>query len=153
MKPVSLKNSARGGFTIIEIIVSLGLLSLIIGLSIGIISRRGGRVEIEAAMRGMCRALRATQSISLATNKDSVFMINIYRNSYLSNGSHEVILPPSILIRVSSGRYGLQDDNHPSITFFPDSTSSGGVVTLENSKVKGSISVNWLTSEVSCSLV
>ena len=153
MSRVSFKKSSRSGFTILEMIVSLALLSLIIGLPIGIISRGGGKVEIESAMRGMCRALRATHSISIATNRDAVFMIDKNRNSYLSNGDHEVFLPSSILMRVNSGRYGLQNNSHSSITFFPDSTSSGGDITLENSKVKGSISINWLTSEVSCSLV
>ena len=153
MSQLSLKNSSRSGFTILEMIVSLALLSLVIGLPIGIISRGGGKVEIESAMRGMCRALRATHSISLATNADAVFMIDKYRNSYRSNGAREVFLPSSILMHVNSGRYGMQDNSHSSITFFPDSTSSGGDITLENNRVKATISINWLTSEISCVLV
>ena len=147
-----LRNKAHSGFTILEMIISLALIGMLIGISSQLIRGPGGRIEIESSMRGLCRSLRASHALSMARNNEIIFRIDYNKHSYFSDGIQERFLSKDIIINAITSRYGPQNETLNTITFFPDGSSSGGDIFLALGSYKAKISVNWLTSEVSCSL-
>jgi len=147
-----LKNKSNSGFTILEMVISLALLGLLIGLSSQLLRGPGGRIEIESAMRGLCRSLRASHALSMAKNNNVLFQIDHIKHSYFSDGVQEKFLSKDITLKAMTSRYGPQNQTLNTITFFPDSSSSGGDIILALGNYEAKISVNWLTSEVICSL-
>lgn len=146
------RNKAHSGFTILEMIISLALIGMLIGISSQLVRRPGGRIEIESSMRGLCRSLRASHALSMARNNEIIFRIDYNKHSYFSDGIQERFLSKDIIINAITSRYGPQNETLNTITFFPDGSSSGGDIFLALGSYKAKISVNWLTSEVSCSL-
>ena len=147
-----LRNKAHSGFTILEMIISLALIGMLIGISSKLVRGPGGRIEIESSMRGLCRSLRASHALSMARNNEIIFRIDYNKHSYFSDGIQERFLSKDIIINAITSRYGPQNETLNTITFFPDGSSSGGDIFLALGSYKAKISVNWLTSEVSCSL-
>lgn len=146
------RNKAHSGFTILEMIISLALIGMLIGISSKLVRGPGGRIEIESSMRGLCRSLRASHALSMARNNEIIFRIDYNKHSYFSDGIQERFLSKDIIINAITSRYGPQNETLNTITFFPDGSSSGGDIFLAIGSYKAKISVNWLTSEVSCSL-
>lgn len=152
MSKLCRKNNYNSGFTILEMIIVIALFSLIIGLSTSVVKQSGGRLEVETAMLSLCRSLRAAHSYAMAKNTDYTFVIDTYKKSFMIQGFKETFISPNISLIVKTAKYGLQESTLKTIIFFPDNTASGGDLILKNSKYKAEISINWLTSEVSCSL-
>ena len=146
------KNKTQSGFTILEMIISLALIGMLIGISAQLVRGPGGRIEIESSMRGLCRSLRASHALSMARNNDIIFRIDYNKHSYVSDGIQERFLSKDIIMQAITSRYGAQSETLNTITFFPDGSSSGGDIFLTLGNYKAKISVNWLTSEVLCSL-
>lgn len=146
------RNKAHSGFTILEMIISLALIGMLIGISSQLVRGPGGRIEIESSMRGLCRSLRASHALSMARNNEIIFRIDYNKHSYFSDGIQERFLSKDIIINAITSGYGSQNETLNTITFFPDGSSSGGDIFLAIGSYKAKISVNWLTSEVSCSL-
>ena len=143
---------ARAGFTMLESLVVLALLSLVIGMASQLLRPPSGRLRLESATRSFCATLRATRSRAIATNAEVAVVIDLDRKSYASPVGGEGILPAEAHISLDVASTQRLSERSAAIAFFPDGTSTGGDVTLLTPDARATIGVNWLTGEARCAL-
>jgi len=142
----------RAGFTMLESLVVLALVSLLVGMSSQLMRPPSGRLRLESATRAFCATLRATRSRAIATNAETSVVIDLDRKSYVSPVGAEGRLPAEAQISLDIANTQRVSDRRGAIAFFPDGTSTGGDVTLLTPEARAAINVNWLTGEAKCAL-
>jgi general secretion pathway protein H len=144
--------SLNKGFTLLELLVVLFI--MILGFSIiGInLSSGNGSAAIKVAARDMVSALRYTRGQALISHQQATITINLSENSYtVSDRTKEYAIPKAIALTVVTAQSELSGDGLANIRFFPDGSSTGGRITLEQAKVASEININWLTGQIKLS--
>ncbi len=138
------------GFTLIEILVTLAILGVIMGLFLG----RGGMVNqglnTRAAAGAIAQGLRAARAQAIATDEDVSVAIDPARHLFaidrtpptlLARDLNLTVMPPALkgpgTVRV--------------IRFSPDGSATGGEVLLGTGRHRVDIKVEWLTGQVKVS--
>lgn len=142
----------RAGFTMLESLVVLALISLMVGMSSQLLRPPSGRLRLESATRSLCATLRATRSRAIATNNEASVVIDLDRRSYASPVGGEGRLPVETQILLDVANTQRVGANSGAITFFPDGSSTGGDLTLSTPDGRATVGVNWLTGEARCAL-
>ena len=139
----------NNGFTLLELLVVLFI--MILGFSIvGInLSSGNGSAAIKVAARDMVSALRYTRGQALITHQEAILSIDLAENSYtVSDRAKHYPIPKSISLTVVTAQSELSGDGIGNIRFFPDGSSTGGRITLEQGKIASEININWLTGQI-----
>ena len=155
------------GFSLIEVIVALVLLSLSYALMAPAISRFSTSIELKAAAKKVAAILRYSRSEAI--NKGKVFQVlfdaNLMEVKVQSMDSNEeqtgdenkedkadprvYVLPAGVQMKelnIESPRY---PSDLPAIEFYPNGGSNGGDFLLDTQSQKGyKIRVNFLTGTV-----
>lgn len=145
----SRRTHRRAGFTMLEMLVALAILSLIMGASTQLLRPPSPKLRVESAARALCSALRATHSRAVATNGETQVVVDLARKKFSSPVAAEAALPFDAALNVQVAQ-GQQGNQAAAIVFFPDGTSTGGDISIDIAGSHASISVNWLTGETSC---
>ena len=150
-KTERLNSSPRlnNGFTLLELLVVLVIMILgfsIIGISL---SSGDGSAAIKVAARDMVSALRYTRGQALMLHQQATMTIDLSENTYtVSDRSKNYLIPKAITLTVVTAQSELNGDGLANIRFFPDGSSTGGRITLEQAKVAKEININWLTGQI-----
>jgi len=145
-RPAAPMHGKSQGFTLIELIVVLVI--VILGFAaIGINMSSGhDTAEIKAAARDISSALRFARGEALMSHEETTVNFDLEENSYtVSHRDRVYDIPKSISLSVVTAQSELTGQGQGNIRFFPDGSSTGGRVTLENEKAKWQIGINWLT--------
>jgi len=146
---LTLNISLNKGFTLLELLVVLFI--MVIGFTVvGInISTGENSTAIKAATRDMASALRYTRGQALLSHQEATLSIDLSENNYrVSNRAETYSIPKSIDVTVVTAQNELSGDGTANIRFFPDGSSTGGKITLEQGKTAWEITINWLTGQI-----
>lgn len=143
----------RAGFTMLETIVVLAIVSLAVGMGTQLLRPPSGKLKLESATRTLCATLRATRSRAIATNAETSVVIDLFEKSYASPVGAVGRLPAEAEITLDIANTQRLSERRGAISFFPDGTSTGGDVTVLTSAARATIGVNWLTGEARCAVV
>ncbi len=146
---LTLNTSLNKGFTLLELLVVLFI--MVIGFTVvGInISTGENSTAIKAATRDMASALRYTRGQALLSHQEATLSIDLSENNYsVSNRAEAYSIPKSIDLTVVTAQNELRSDSTANIRFFPDGSSTGGKITLEQGKTAWEININWLTGQI-----
>ena len=138
------RRSATAGFTLVELLVVLGLMGLI--LAAAVMARpRNAVARLETAARSMAAALQLARSRAMAANVDVVVMIDPLKGEFgYPKAMHRLPQGMRVALTIAeSERYG----ERGGLRFFPDGQSSGGDILLTYEGRERRIAVNWLTGE------
>jgi general secretion pathway protein H len=138
-----------GGFSLLELIVVLVLISLlftIIGISI---SRSISGAEMRNAARELTAGLRHTRGQAIIQRQQQVFTVDAERRTWQAGANSEPIeLPEGLGITLNTARSELTGERAGGIRFYPDGASTGGSVVLSTEGREWHIPVGWLTGEI-----
>ncbi len=137
------------GFTLLELTVVLFI--VVLGFSaVGInLSSGNDATELKAAARDIASALRFARGQALISHQETTVTIDLAENSYTVSGRDEVYaIPQAMDVTVVTGQKELTGDGLGSIRFFPDGSSTGGRITLEQGKAAQQVDINWLTGQI-----
>ncbi|WP_461519369.1 GspH/FimT family pseudopilin [Porticoccus sp.] len=139
---------ASRGFTLLELLVVLFLVSLMVGVAATRFSAGSESAELKAEARKLVALLRQTRakavsesiSCGVAIPSDTVgyLLLPDARDVQLPEGIHLVIEPLTEDLSFAQ----------PGIFFYPDGSSNGGTLTLSTENGSWQLGVNWLTGEV-----
>lgn len=135
------------GFTLVELLVVLGLIALSVGLVATSVSRSISGAESRQAARNMVAALRYTRTQAILKKTQTVFMVDTEEKSYQAPGRDAVVLPEGMDVVLTTARSELTSENAGGIRFFPDGGSTGGHVELVIKGREYRVDVAWLTGE------
>ena len=139
---------SNAGFTLLELIVVLAIVSLgyaAVGVNF---SAGNDAMELKAAARDLSSGLRYIRSQAMLSHETATLDFNLSRNSYSLTGQNKIYtIPENIDVTVNTAKDELHD-GIAHLRFFPDGSSIGGRITLEKKSHVQEININWLTGHV-----
>jgi general secretion pathway protein H len=137
----------HAGFTLVELLAVMVIISLVLGLVATSISRSISGAESRVAARKIVASLRYTRARAILDKTETVFVVDTETRSYRAPGRPEVILPEGIEVSLTTARSELTSEAAGGIRFFPDGGSTGGHVDLAVNERLYRVDVAWLTGE------
>lgn len=141
--------SPEAGFTLIEMVVVLGVLALLVGLVAGFGRSPGGASKMRFAANEIAGALRLARSEAIINGRKSELSFDLANRSWQLRAGVRHALPAGVTARLVTIRDEVVDDAVARIGFWPDGSSSGGRLTLDGEGRRITVGVDWLTGRVS----
>ena len=136
------------GFTLVELLVVLGIIALLLTLASPMISRGLPGAALKTAASDIAQGLRRTQSAAITGNAEAVFSLDTEARSFSAGrAARRQALPEEISLRLIVGEQEIEG-SAGGIRFFPDGSSTGGRVSLTLGDRTVDVSVDWLTGRV-----
>ena len=136
------------GFTLIEVLVVVGLIAIAGLLSVGILGGGLERMQLRSAAGDIAANLRFTRAHALATGTPQRFSIDPVQRSWQAPRERSGTIPERLEVEFTGAREMQERDGEGVIVFFDDGASSGGRVRLEAGDARWDVDVAWLTGEV-----
>lgn len=140
-------NPAQVGFTLVELLVALAILG--IALSVATLRLWDTRPDAiaRAAAFSLATDLRAARGQAIETDRETSVTLNVMANKIgRTHGSR--IFPRQLKMEFRQERRDQTQSATKTIRFFPDGSSSGGVVRFEDQGRFHTVSTDWLTGSV-----
>ncbi len=136
------------GFTLLELIIVLFLITLILGLSAVFFTGFLPAAKFDATGREISAIIRHTRSLARINMESRTFMIDLDNNSYGIVGVPVKYIPQGILIKVIDPFSGEITHGKYSIVFNPAGAMTGGTMILSQGKRILQIELDPITGAV-----
>ena len=139
----------KRGFTLLELLVVLLIVSLMIALVPPLFSGAVPGAKLKAAVRDLAVTLRLARNQSITRDVETQVFINLESPAYAIGKQAPRALPTGVELKVASasGQSAAQTSPHV-VRFFSDGSSSGTLITLSRDKRSYDLHVGWLTGRV-----
>ncbi|TNE75954.1 MAG: type II secretion system protein GspH [Gammaproteobacteria bacterium] len=136
------------GFTLLELLVVLFLVSLAIGVAATRFSAGTESAELRTEARKLVALLRQTRTRAVSESLSLGVAPVPEKFAYqLQPEGKEVLLPEGLSLNIAADNRDVSS-MRPGIFFYPDGSSNGGTLTLSSDNGSRQLAVNWLTGEV-----
>lgn len=140
----------RDGFTLLELIVVLLIVSLIAGAGAARLRASGGERALRAAAEDLAGALRQTRSEAIRRNLDLALLIDVDARRYRVPGRAPRRLGGDVALRLETAAAERRDAATAGIRFFADGSATGGSIAVEAAGGgRQTVAVDWLSGRVS----
>lgn len=140
------------GFTLVELLVVLGIATLLMSAVPPLISAAMPGVELKAAARRTMASLRLTRETAIRRGTEAVLVVDVQERRLELAGYRSIAFPGRVHMELEAASKEMLDENRGAIRFFPDGSSTGGRVILargEPGEQTGyEVGVTWLTGRV-----
>ena len=134
---------AERGFTLVELLVVLAVMSLAIAAVPIVMSGGISGLQLKAAARDVANALRHARGRAIALNDEVVFSIDGDSGRYVvTPGERGGVLAEGTEVIVRP------DATAGDVRFFPDGGSTGGWLTISKDQRRYDVRIDWLTGQV-----
>lgn len=148
-RPLAATNKAAAGFTLVEMLVVLVIVSLMLALVGTSISRNISGAQMRTAASKVASSLRYTRTQAILTKTEQVFLVDTEAHTYQAGSRKPEELPEGMMVELNTARSELTSETAGGIRFYPDGGSTGGNVRLEANGRVYQVNVAWLTGEAS----
>ena len=125
----------ENGFTLMEVLIVLLLISLILGLSsVFFAGAFLPSAKIEAAGREISGEIRQARSLARLNSERTTFTIDLDARTYGIEGQEQKSFPPETIVRIIDPLSGEITQGKYSIPFNPTGGMSGGTIILSRKK-------------------
>ncbi|MDR3436567.1 GspH/FimT family pseudopilin [Telmatospirillum sp.] len=138
-----------GGFTLIEIVVVLGILGLALALVLSYGTPRGGALALRAAATELAGGLREARSLAVAGNKPVAVAIDLTSHRWQIDGQDVRHLPEDMSVRLLTVAGETASNTLGRFRFFPDGSATGGRIEFAGANRRIQIGIDWLSGRVS----
>ena len=147
------------GFTLLELLVVLGIIGLILAFVPGFVLRGQPDFDVEVAARAVANGLRETRSVALVetvaemTNllerREQLFALDVEERLFRTASMRAPVqMERGIELTFQTARSELLSESIGQIRFFPDGSSTGGRIGLTLDGRHAEVTVDWLTGLV-----
>lgn len=142
-------DNRKRGFTLLELLVVLLIVSLLVGLVPPLFSGAVPGARLKAAVRDLAVALRLARNQAITHDLETQVHINLEAPAYTIGRQAPRALPTGVQLKVDSGPgQHAPPAGHRVLRFFPDGSSSGAVITLSSGKRGYRLHLGWLTGRI-----
>src|SRR5437868_12509026 len=143
-------NSGRyGGFTLIEVIVTLAILGLALALVAGYKPPWSSGLGLKGTASELASGLRLARSEAIAGNRPVAFDLDVTGHVYRVGAGAARRLPANLSIELLTITGEKRGASVGDIRFNPDGSSTGGRIVLADGTRRTAVGVDWLTGKVS----
>ncbi len=140
---------AARGFTLVELLVVLGIIALVIAVAAPIVSRGLPGAALKTATSDVANGLRRAQSAAIMSNSEVVFRVDVDDRRFTVGQEGEAQqLPAELTLSLVVGDSEARESGIGGIRFFPDGSSTGGQISLAMDARRTNVSVDWLTGRI-----
>lgn len=137
------------GFTLLELLVVLTIATLALGLALPRFAALLPGAELKSYSRQTAALLRLARSQALATGDTITLELNAeQRHTRLSGQASVYPWPSGVALSLTSSQPLPGTEAPPELAFYPDGTSSGGMLTVAGAGRQYRITIDWLTGRV-----
>lgn len=136
------------GFSLVELLAVLVLISLLFGLVGGSIYRSMDSVKVRRTGTEVLNALRYVRGQAIVTHEVQFLEVDIENRTFRAADRDVQELPDGVEITLRTASMDLLDDKVGRLRFYPDGSSTGGRVTLMAGDRVWRVNVAWLTGEI-----
>jgi len=138
----------KNGFTLLEIIMVLSLMTLILGLSAVFFAGSLPSVKANAAGRELTAMIRQARSLAHMKMESQTVMIDLDNRTYGIEGREIKTLPPDLLVSITDPLAGEIAHGKYPLVFHPTGGMGGGTITLSRGKRAMRIELDPITGAV-----
>jgi general secretion pathway protein H len=137
------------GFTLLELIVVMGMLALALAVVAPSLSSARLGMATRGAAYELAAHLRSARAAALETNLERVLTIDVDGRRYWAEGIVAPRqLPNGIAVDLTVPASERVGSGTARVRFFPDGSTSGARVVLDDGRFSAAIRVDWLTGDV-----
>ena len=146
----SLQDSFNGGFTLIEMLVVLGIMAAILAIVPPLLGNTIDHSRIKSATRQLAAGLKLARIQAINSQKETTLVLDTKHWTYkLGDKKKKLNLPKEAGMLLTTAQSEQQDKDTGTIRFFSDGSSTGGQIKLSlTDQFKYQVDVNWLTGKV-----
>lgn len=138
----------KGGFTLLEMLVALAILSLATAGAGFALSALEPRIELRQATARLDELLFKARDAALSEGSSAVIRFDpTSRVLEFVSRNISYRLPKGVELSIVGGAFG-GDIARPSIAFLSDGSSTGGVVELRSGELRAIRRIGWLTGRI-----
>ena len=133
-----------------ELLVVMAIAAVLLTAVPSLFSAALPGVEIKAAARRTLSSLRLARETAIRTGKDAALVVNVEERTLTLAGFRTIHLPQRLRVKLEAASGEMIDAQRGAIRFFPDGSSTGGVIVLARADGASGyqIGTNWLTGRV-----
>jgi general secretion pathway protein H len=140
--------TAERGFTLVEMLVVLALVSVLLAVSLPYARNSGEAQRLDAESRRLAALLSEARVTALSLGTEAVARFNLdQRRAEVIGGTRSVDLPDGFGLKVLTAADEIEG-REAGIRFFPEGGSTGGKVIVSHQGKERVIAINWLTGAV-----
>ena len=147
---VARRSVHEAGFSLLELIVVLGLLAMMVSGALLTLRKPGARASLPLVTAQVIGDLRRARAAAMAGDRMVAVMLDPSKHGYRIDGRF-VILPNAAVLSLRRGQSGggSQTAEIGQVAFFPDGSSTGGTLTVATRSGDADVlEVEWLTGAV-----
>jgi general secretion pathway protein H len=148
-EPVPPHSDRHSGFTLIEVIVTLAILSLALFLVVGYKPPWSSGLGLKGTAAELASGLRLARSEAIVSNRSVVLGLDLIGHRYRVGTGAERRLPGNVSIELLTIAGESQGAGIGDIRFNPDGSSTGGRISLGDGRQRLAVGVDWLTGRIS----
>ncbi len=143
------RTGSHQGFTLLELLIVLLMMTLALSV-VGVnFSQRSDSTRLQASATELMSALRYARGQALGSQQEVTLNLDLASNSYrISSRGKKRFLGKNIAITMTTAQREIDSSQQGKIRFFPDGSSTGGRIILQQDKLKWQLDINWLTGHV-----
>jgi general secretion pathway protein H len=142
----------QAGFTLLELMAVLALMTLLIGLVLPRLFHSWQREKTRAALRGLAVALRTARSEAVVSSYRTRLFVNLRTGRYWLEGSERAGSLTGLSMADAHLVWQTPDKSQGYIAFYGDGSSSGGKLVLQEATGrKNLLEIKPITGKVSLS--
>ena len=134
------------GVTLLELVVALGILSLAYAFALPLLRGPTRSVELQTFAQDIVNYLRTARAEAIMTGRPTAIVFDVPGRRVLPAGTRVPrSFPASATVSLQSSRELQTEAGGQQIMFYPDGSSSGGRVILDQAGRRIVVGVEWLT--------
>ena len=146
------QNGSSAGYSLIELVVVLAIVSLAASLITVALRRAPDSVRLEVAARNLASALRLARATAIGRHRETLFILDAEQRTFESalnqRGQFDADISVNLIVAAPERRGAVGG-----FRFFPNGSSTGGRVDLTLNSWQATVLVSWVTGEAQLEFV
>jgi general secretion pathway protein H len=137
---------AGAGFTLLELLVVLAIMTLMIVVAPRLVGGSAG-LQVRAAATGLAADVRLLRQLAISQHVTTQLVLGTHGYTLQPAGVVRM-LPTNLVLHLDSEVPDLLGTFASVLRFFPDGSSTGGIVAIRVGNVGGYVRIRWLDGSV-----
>ena len=148
-RAILVRSAADMGFTLVELLVVLLIMSLLLVAVPLAFDRILPGLQVRSDARDLANTLREARSLAILGNREATVTVDVEERSYrLDGNAGQRHFSDGVVVTLETAASEVTGTDTGRIRFFPDGTSTGGLVSLDQQGHQYEIEVDWLYGRV-----